>query len=83
MENVYCRYCGLKSSSVSNLTAGSCPRHPNGVGKGKHTLYEGEEKSQYTCKYCVHKSSTISNLTPGSCPRHPDGINKGHHEPAL
>ena len=83
MANYYCEYCGHKSSSVSSLTAGSCLRHPNGANKGKHKLYEGEEKSQYVCKYCGHKSSSLSSLTAGSCLRHPDGANKGKHSPAL
>ena len=83
MANYYCEYCGHKSSSVSSLTGMSCPRHPNGNGKGKHKLYEGSEKSQYVCKYCGHKSSSISSLTGMSCPRHPDGNGKGKHAPAL
>lgn len=82
MANFYCEYCGTKSSSVANLTCGTCPRHPNGNGKGKHKLYEGSEKPQYTCKYCGTKSSTISNLTGGTCPRHPNGNGKGKHAPA-
>ena len=83
MANFYCKYCGHKSSSVVNLTAGSCPKHPLGPNKGKHVLYEGSEKSQYVCKYCGHKSSSIINLTNGSCPRHPNGANNGKHEPAI
>ena len=83
MSNFYCEYCGTKSSNVSTLTAGSCARHPNGSLKGKHKLYEGSEKSQYTCKYCGTKSSNISTLTGGSCARHPNGSLKGKHSPAL
>lgn len=83
MANFYCEYCGTKYSSVSNLTASSCHRHPNGNNKGKHKLYEGSEKSQYVCKYCGTKYSTLSNLTSSSCHRHPDGTNKGKHSPAL
>ena len=50
MSNFYCEYCGSKSSSVSSLTSQSCTKHPSGPSKGKHKLYEGSEKSQYTCK---------------------------------
>lgn len=82
MANFYCEYCGTKASSVSSLTANSCTRHPMGVNKGKHSLYEGSEKSQYTCKYCGNKSTSISSLTANSCTRHPNGVNKGHHSPA-
>lgn len=83
MANYYCEYCGTKSSSVSSLTSGTCNRHPNGVAKGKHKLYEGSEKSQYTCKYCGTKSSSLSSLTAGTCNRHPNGVAKGKHAPAL
>jgi len=83
MANFYCEYCGSKYSSVSSLTAGSCHRHPNGVNKGKHKLYEGSEKPKYTCKYCGTGNSSISSLTAGSCHRHPNGVNKGKHSPAL
>ena len=83
MANFYCEYCGTKSSSVSSLTANNCHRHPDGPGKGKHKLYEGTEKSQYTCKYCGTKSSSISSLTANNCPRHPNGPYKGKHAPAL
>ena len=78
-QNFYCEYCGAKYSSISFLTSGSCPNHPD--GKGKHKLYEGSEKSQYSCKYCGAKYSSISFLTSGSCPDHPNG--KGKHAPAL
>ena len=78
MANYYCKYCGVKSPTVANLTMSSCSRRP-----GKHVLYEGSEKSQYTCKYCGVKSPSIASLTAGSCSRHPDGANKGKHEPAL
>lgn len=83
MANFYCKYCGIKSSNVTGLTVGSCSRHPNGSNKGKHVLYEGNEKSQYTCKYCGLKSPHISSLIAGSCSRHPDGANEGKHSPAL
>ena len=83
MSNYYCKYCGTKYSSVSSLTSAPCNRHPDGANKGKHALYEGEEKSQYTCKYCGTKYSSISSLTSAPCNRHPDGANKGKHSPAL
>lgn len=83
MANFYCEHCGVKASSVSNLTSGSCSRHPNGSFKGKHKLYEGSEKSQYVCKYCGTKASSLSGLTSGSCARHPEGSFKGKHSPAL
>jgi 5-methylcytosine-specific restriction endonuclease McrA len=82
-QKFYCRYCGTSSSGVSSLTSSNCQRHPNGPFKGKHVLYEGSEKSQYTCKYCGTHASSISSLTSSSCQRHPDGSFKGHHEPAL
>ena len=83
MANVYCEYCGEKSSSVSMLTMKRCFRHPNGAYKGSHKPYEGREKSQYECKYCGKKSSSISMLTQSLCFRHPDGANKGRHAPML
>ena len=83
MANFYCACCGANFSSVSSLTSNSCQRHPNGSNKGKHILYEGSEKSQYTCKYCGAKFSTLSSLTSNSCSKHPSGSNKGKHAPAL
>ena len=83
MANFYCEYCGQKFSTVSSLTSNNCTRHPDGVNKGKHKLYEGSEKSQDTCKYCGQKSPSISNLTSTNCIRHPNGVNKGKHTPAL
>ena len=83
MANYYCMYCGTKYPSVTSLTAGTCSRHPNGMNKGKHALYEGSEKSQYVCKYCGTKYPSLTSLTAGTCSRHPDGMNKGKHSPAL
>ncbi len=34
--NYYCEYCGIKASSIANLTGLSCPRHPLGPNKGHH-----------------------------------------------
>jgi DNA-directed RNA polymerase subunit RPC12/RpoP len=81
--NYYCKYCGTKNSSLASLTASSCSRHPAGPNKGKHILYEGEEKSKYECKYCGTSNSNLASLTASSCSRHPLGPNKGKHEPAL
>jgi len=83
MGNFYCEYCGTKRSSISSLTSSSCPRFPDGVNKGRHKLYEGSEKSQYSCKYCGTSRSSISSLVASSCPRHPLGSGKGKHAPAL
>ena len=83
MSNCYCEYCGTKASSIMGLTGNSCHRHPLGSGKGKHKLYEGSEKSQYSCKYCGTSSSAIMGLTGNSCHRHPSGAGKGKHAPAL
>lgn len=46
----YCEYCGKKFASVRQLTSATCVRHPDGPNKGRHKLYEGTEKSEYTCK---------------------------------
>ena len=81
--NYYCKYCGIKASSIANLTGLSCPRHPAGAGKGKHALYQGSEKPKYECQHCGISAASLMNLTAASCPRHPLGPNKGHHEPAL
>ena len=81
--NYYCKYCGTRTSSIANLTGSSCSRHPNGANKGKHALYEGDEKSRYECKYCGTGASSIPSLTGSSCLRHPLGANKGKHEPAM
>ena len=83
MANFYCEYCGSRYPSVASLTANTCPRHPNGTHKGKHKLYEGSEKSQYTCKYCGQNYSNLSSLTANTCARHPNGTHKGKHAPAL
>ncbi|WP_316849060.1 hypothetical protein [Pedobacter agri] len=79
MANFYCANCGSKFSSVTSLTSNACSRHP--LGKGKHVLYEGSEKTKYTCKYCGSGNSSLSSLTSNSCSRHPQG--KGKHSPAL
>jgi DNA-directed RNA polymerase subunit RPC12/RpoP len=81
--NYYCKYCGGKASSIASLTGSSCSRHPNGVYKGKHVLYEGVEKAKYQCKHCGASASSIASLTGSSCSRHPSGANKGKHEPVM
>ena len=81
--NFYCRYCGIRRSSVQSLTAGFSPRHPAGPGKGRHALYQGREKARYTCVFCGVMRTGIASLTAGFCPRHPAGPYKGRHEPAL
>lgn len=83
MPNFYCKQCGTKYQSVSSLTASSCIRHPDGANKGKHVLYEGDEKPQYTCKHCGTKYPSLASLTAVSCIRHPAGANKGKHSPAI
>ena len=83
VKHYFCKYCGHKTTSVNSLTASQCLRHPNGPGKGRHALYEGEEKPTYTCKYCGFKSSSIASLTSSKCQRHPEGPQKGRHAPAL
>ena len=83
MANFYCEYCGQKFSSISSLTASSCMRHPLGSGKGKHKLYEGDEKTKYTCKYCGQSFASINIMTASSCMRHPSGAGKGKHSPSL
>jgi DNA-directed RNA polymerase subunit RPC12/RpoP len=83
MENYYCKLCGQKFSSARTLTSMSCNRHPDGVCKGKHQLYEGGEKNEYVCKLCGRKFSSLRTLTSMSCNRHPDGVCKGKHRPAL
>lgn len=83
MANFYCEYCGEKASNVRSLVGANCIRHPFGSNKGKHKLYEGSEKSQYTCKYCGANASNIRSLVNINCIRHPNGSNKGKHAPAL
>ena len=77
MANFYCKWCGIKHSSVSSLTASSCSKNPEGK---KHALYEGSEKSKYTCKYCGTDRSSISSLTSSSCSKNPNGK---YHVPAM
>ena len=83
MANYYCEYCGQKFSSVQALTGASCPRHPNGCGRGKHKLYEGPEESKYICEYCGQSFSSIQTMTGTSCPRHSNGCGKGKHHPFI
>ncbi len=81
--NYYCRYCGIRTSSIASLKAATCSRHPNGVNKGQHAPYEGDEKARYQCRFCGFDAATISSLTSTSCPRHPLGAHLGFHSPAT
>lgn len=76
----YCQYCGKDYKDVFTLTRCKCPRHPDGVFKGNHALYEAEEKPVYTCKLCGHKEKTIKALVMKKCPRSTLGTFKGNHE---
>lgn len=82
-KQYYCEYCGHKFPDVRQLVAAPCARHPEGVNKGRHKLYEGAEKSSYTCKYCGMKFSSIMQMTGAPCAYHPKGVNKGQHAPML
>jgi hypothetical protein len=81
--NYYCKHCGTKASSVGSLVSNPCSRHPDGPGKGKHALYEGDEKAKYTCKYCGTTNSSLASLVSNPCQRHPNGPNQGRHSAAL
>lgn len=83
MQTFYCEYCGFSCSSANLLLSSYCFRHPNGMNKGKHKLYEGSEKTQYLCKYCGNKYTSIKLMTSSYCSRHPNGSNKGTHSPSL
>ena len=76
MSNFYCKWCGIKYTSISSLTSNSCSKNPEGK---KHALYEGSEKAQYACKWCGTKYTSLSGLTTNSCSKSPT---KKHH-PAL
>ena len=36
VQHYYCKYCGLKSTSIASLTSSKCQRHPSGAAKGRH-----------------------------------------------
>ncbi len=78
-----CKYCGMNFPNMTALTVGTCGRHPNGIHKGRHALYEGSDKQQYTCKYCGIKFANLNVLCAQPCGRHPNGPHKGRHAPAL
>lgn len=78
-----CKYCGMNFPNMTPLAGGTCGRHPDGPHKGRHALYEGTDKSQYTCKYCGMKFSNLNVLCAQPCGRHPQGPHKGRHSPAL
>ena len=75
----YCKYCGTSARDARSLLMNSCPKHPNGPGRGKHALYEGGERNEYVCMYCGTKSRHLSTLLSNSCFRHPDGPGRGKH----
>ena len=83
MAKFYCEYCGHEAPSVMVLLGQPCPKHIGGSNKGKHKLYEGSEKSQYTCKYCGSQANSIRNLVSQPCQKHSMGANMGRHAPAL
>ena len=77
-----CVYCGQTAKSVRALVSSPCPKHPDGFAKGKHSAYEGSDKSSYTCKYCGQTASSMRALVSSPCPKHPNGFAKGRHSPA-
>ena len=79
-ETVQCRYCGTQMSSVRGLVALQCPRHPLGMGKGKHAPFEGASRETFVCIHCGQKAGTLHALVSLQCPRHPNGPGKGRHE---
>ena len=81
MPNYYCEYCGNKSNNIVQLTMNTCHRHPLGIDKGMHKVYEGTEKEVYHCKYCGNTAPSIFALTQQPCFRRTDG--KGPHLPIL
>ena len=36
VQHYYCKYCGLKSTSIASLTSSKCQLHPGGPAKGRH-----------------------------------------------
>lgn len=78
-DGVFCRYCGGGASTVRSLVGMSCPRHPDGPGRGKHALYEGVVGERYLCVNCGLGQSSLRGLLSTSCPRHPEGAGKGKH----
>jgi transcription elongation factor Elf1 len=76
MANFYCKWCGVKHSSISTLTANFCSKNPEGK---KHTLYEGTEKTKYNCKFCGNSNSSMATLTANFCSKSPSK----KHQPAL
>ena len=83
MARYYCKWCGESYQSISSLTSFDCTKHPYGMWKGKHELYEGSEKSRYYCKWCGESYRSIETLTSLDCPKHPNGRWAGKHSPAL
>jgi DNA-directed RNA polymerase subunit RPC12/RpoP len=75
MPNYYCKYCGIKNTSVQALVGNPCVKSPS----RKHELYEGSEKSVYVCKYCGLKNSSFQALVGNTCVKSPSK----KHEVAL
>jgi len=82
-EQVYCKYCGTSAPNARSLTANACIRHPDGPGRGKHALYQGDTTGEYVCEFCGKTFPNIKSMTANMCIRHPDGPGKGRHSPAL
>ena len=75
-QNFYCKYCGVRFSSIMSLTRNSCNYSPTKY----HVLYEGSERNQYTCKYCGIKYNNLQTLVKNTCQRNPQGK---YHSPIL
>lgn len=80
---VFCEYCGRQFPDARILASGTCSYHPDGPNRGRHKLYEGRPKSQYTCRYCGRTFSSIMQMVTAPCSCHPNGCNRGKHAPAL
>lgn len=74
MANFYCKCCGKKYSSLTQLTSCSCSMSST----RKHVLYEGPEQTNYYCECCGKKYSSLTQLTSSSCSKSPTG----RHSPA-
>jgi len=36
VQHYYCKYCGLKSTSIASDTSSKCQRRQSGLAKGRH-----------------------------------------------
>ncbi len=75
-QNFYCKYCGIKYSSVMSLTRNTCNYSPTKY----HVLYQGSERAKYTCKYCGIKYNNLQTLVRNTCQKNPKGK---YHSPIL